>query len=409
MLNLQMIFDTIRMRHTAKSFEVGEDDPIRVFPQEVWHDMSPEERLGHFAEKNILLVHDRASGRPHPFPIMKDIKKWDENQIARYFDIFGHRFMHEQSWCPKHEFAELRPKPGASSKNKKSVSPRKTLRRKGATEIDDGRFAASKSWFKGSLPKPTRPESVEVAAVDSEKHPELTEVSDAWPTPDWLNGDGHEIDESITADQLSANANLRLRAAEIEQFMFQRTRRSRFHDGQLIPAVVNFLDLPMSGCPSFGIPIEGLDPFPNLQDHHLPDYTFATQVPHEDFRWGLIASGGAITDTHMDAGGFATIVRLLLGLKLWFIGYPDIDDPMYAVCDSEKEEIFWSAVDAKGKGTGVTAGQFPKTEEQRWKRPLHKRTSSGGRFARAFISLSDGFQDRALKWFMVVLKPGDDL
>ncbi len=53
----------------------------------------------------------------------------------------------------------------------------------------------------------------------------------------------------------------------------------------------------------------------------------------------------------MDAGGFATIVRLLLGLKLWFIGYPDIDDPMYAVCDSEKEEIFWSAVDAKGKGT----------------------------------------------------------
>lgn len=406
-----MIYEQVRERHCAETFELKDSDPVRVFPQEVWHKMSHAERRMHFSQKHILLVHDRESGRPHPFPIMSGITDWDEGQIGAYFDIFGYRFMHDQTWYPSGEFPELNKKTESATATEKAKSPTPSSPTENvgsSGEIDDGRFAGSKLWFKGPLPEPSHPDLVEVAELDVKKFPQHSEVLNEWPEPAWLS-DGPPIDNSVTPEELRADVNHRLRASQIEELLFNRTRRSQFHDGQLKPAVVNFLDIPMSGCASFAIPIDGLDPFPNLQDHNLPDYTFATQVPHEDFRWALLASAGAISDTHMDAAGFATVVRSLLGKKFWFVGYPDSEDSCHAFCDGSEEAIFFDYVEGNLEEDEVSKKKYPKSKDGRWKRPMFTRRSADGKLVRAYLSIEDGFQDRGLNFFMVVINRGDDL
>ena len=37
-------------------------------------------------------------------------------------------------------------------------------------------------------------------------------------------------------------------------------------------------------------------------------------------KWGLLANDPAITTTHIDAGGFATVVEIWFGMKKWYIG-----------------------------------------------------------------------------------------
>lgn len=79
-------------------------------------------------------------------------------------------------------------------------------------------------------------------------------------------------------------------------------------------------------------------------------YSYATSFPEPTpSSWALVANRGAISTSHMDAGGFATQLKVVLGEKVWFIGVgvPDIT--------------------------------------------------------------ADGFDDAKLQWQAVVLKPGDEL
>lgn len=39
----------------------------------------------------------------------------------------------------------------------------------------------------------------------------------------------------------------------------------------------------------------------------------------DDFGWSLLANAGAYSDTHIDAGGYCTYMRCLLGSKLWLV------------------------------------------------------------------------------------------
>ena len=57
-----------------------------------------------------------------------------------------------------------------------------------------------------------------------------------------------------------------------------------------------------------------------FQHHHHSDFQWTTPEPVEAQSWALLATAGAISDIHTDAGGFGTWVRPILGRKVWYIG-----------------------------------------------------------------------------------------
>ena len=54
--------------------------------------------------------------------------------------------------------------------------------------------------------------------------------------------------------------------------------------------------------------------------HHHQDFNWSTAEPRSVESWALAATAGAISDVHVDAAGFGTWVRLILGRKIWYIG-----------------------------------------------------------------------------------------
>ena len=57
-----------------------------------------------------------------------------------------------------------------------------------------------------------------------------------------------------------------------------------------------------------------------FRDHHHRDFKWSTHDPVNVQSWALAATSAAISDVHVDAAGFATWVRPILGKKVWFIG-----------------------------------------------------------------------------------------
>ncbi len=250
-------------------------------------------------------------------------------------------------------------------------------------ENDDGRYHVARRIFEDPELK-FRPKHWSQLTVKDEKGQEVpvqVNERDKWANT-LLPDDGVQVDETKTVEDLRDMPNIRLRSVAIEQMLRNRTRASGLPHPQLQPAVVNFLDLPMSASSCFSIPVDGLDRFPCLQTHNRPGYAFATSMPHTDFRWALLASQGAISDTHLDAGGLATFVRVLLGRKLWFIGYPDSTDPAFACTARDVEEGVTDAESEEEDGC---------VKKHRRGKPLHVRTTEGGDKLRAYISSMDGF------------------
>ena len=62
-----------------------------------------------------------------------------------------------------------------------------------------------------------------------------------------------------------------------------------------------------------------------IVEFHRPEPTrpFTTPYPHGPFAWALASTTGSSSLTHTDAAGFATVVEVLLGCKLWMIGIGD--------------------------------------------------------------------------------------
>ncbi len=52
------------------------------------------------------------------------------------------------------------------------------------------------------------------------------------------------------------------------------------------------------------------------REHH-----WASKIHLDVLMWALAALAGAVSETHMDASGFATFVRVVLGEKLWCIAF----------------------------------------------------------------------------------------
>ncbi|KLO06454.1 hypothetical protein SCHPADRAFT_895409 [Schizopora paradoxa] len=192
------------------------------------------------------------------------------------------------------------------------------------------------------------------------------------------------------------------------------------------PALVNFLDIPLSASVNYSLPIGGLEGFPNLQSQNNPVKPFATESPTLDMRWGLFASGGAVTNAHTDAAGLATYLYIKLGRKLWFIGIPTSYMPEATVINSEQELRLTDAVaqlrrkkrrmmeknakegDAKeGDATEGDATEDGEKFERLNAFPL-KRTIEGNEYM-PYVSTHRGFEIGALRWVVVMLEPGDEL
>ena len=54
--------------------------------------------------------------------------------------------------------------------------------------------------------------------------------------------------------------------------------------------------------------------------HSHADFNWSTPEPSGVESWALAATAGAISDVHVDAAGFGTWARPILGRKVWYIG-----------------------------------------------------------------------------------------
>ena len=75
---------------------------------------------------------------------------------------------------------------------------------------------------------------------------------------------------------------------------------------------------------------------------HDGNHTWESPWPTQAFQWALLASKNAISLTHIDAGGFATRVRVIHGLKLWAVqvnpGLPNKDGW------DKQDDAYWDVV-----------------------------------------------------------------
>lgn len=379
MFDLAFVWSLVKDRHGSEKFQLQPEDKLRVFSQNEWALKPYEERRHVFREANVLIKHDRSSPNPHPTPICPGITRWSIAQLSQYVDLTSSRFMQEQSWASDRvrERKPDAPKP----------IPRYEL-------MDDGKANAIKGML-GSvkLKGPTFPTTEKSSSWSSEEPKPRCDVTlaDARNAPD-----------------------LRLRNATLLQFLkymarHRKEREERDASGTSdnprlyrAPAVVNFLDIALSGLSTFGLPTDGLFPFPNLQSQNHWAHFFGTEQPHTDFKWALCASAGAVSDAHMDAGGFATFIRVLLGRKLWFIGIPSSQRPEACVVNSEEEKRLSDAIKIKRKMKRENQSITLLDAKPR------KRSIEGKEFT-PYISAKNGFQIGALRWVLCVLEPGDDL
>ena len=108
--------------------------------------------------------------------------------------------------------------------------------------IDDGRFDSTARLY-GDIPSPRAPPNTK------------------WPTDDLSEEEsnsgssGDDVDH-YTLEDIAMNPNLRHRQASLGECMENVHRRGELAAKGMSPAVINFLDIPMSGSTSFCTPVQ---------------------------------------------------------------------------------------------------------------------------------------------------------
>lgn len=71
-----------------------------------------------------------------------------------------------------------------------------------------------------------------------------------------------------------------------------------------------------------------------------PEFVWKTdaEVFTRALKWALIATEPAMTMTHIDAGGFGTVIELWCGLKKWYIGNKKMNPTSGCYYDSRLSE-----------------------------------------------------------------------
>jgi hypothetical protein len=152
---------------------------------------------------------------------------------------------------------------------------------------------------------------------------------------DWKDFSITRIDlmaERHVHDQTSSpDVSSRLRRGKILHFISLITSRSQ--------QVVNYLDIDMTGL-RVNLPNDHLEDGENLATLTEKSYVWRTHWPTRHLLWALLGREGAITQSHMDAGGFCTHVQVVKGQKLWFIAL----NQRLPTCKGFTNKIRWQVV-----------------------------------------------------------------
>lgn len=381
MVDLAAVIQSAERRHNQEQFSLRPKDKLLVFSQSKWASMNGEDRRRAFAQGNILVKHDKSSAA-HPVPIFPDIKEWSRAQIGQYFDLYAYRFMQEQAWAS--DFVR-----SLVGKEAKPI-PQYAL-------VDNGKRKAFEDKLKGKkLLGPT------FLSKPSVKEPVYRR---------FMNG---LVRKDVTLADCRNSPRFRLRCASLDMFIQNKlrhedlanTRDSTVQNSQHVrsPSINNFLDIPMAGSAVYASPSDGLDPFPNLSSTNTPFHPLSSSIPQDDLKWALCGSKWAISDAHVDAAGFGTHIRPILGKKIWFVAVPDSERPEACVVSREKELLLGAKIDELRRSKRHLKPNYKPVNAY----PRH-RTIGGKERVRPFVSMKSGFQVTAMRWVAVVLEEGDDL
>ncbi|KLO05146.1 hypothetical protein SCHPADRAFT_896486 [Schizopora paradoxa] len=481
MFELVRIWDSMSGRHKQDSFELEAEDKLRVFTQKDWEQVNDEERLALFGNVNVVVKKEKNSSDKTPEHILPEITRWDRREIAKVFDLYAPRFMYEQLWvsdqvrkrvadpdakdpipCYKlidngtwsainrwlnedklkgPMFPEIiepgpwklgEPQPHEDiTLGQTNDNPQLIMRCGMLNQLLENRArhqkcrkelieeAAKEIASAASEETPTAEAAKEKASVAPGEAP----TAEAAPQEAGL---AVTASTNTSSQKTAPIAGTSMTKDAIPSAALQKATLAFNYLLHAFPALVKFLDIPLSASVGYLLPIGGLEGFPNLQSQNNPVKPFATESPTLDMRWGLFASGGAVTNAHTDVAGLATYVYIKLGRKLWFIGIPTSYLPEATVINSEQELRLTDAVaqlrqkkrrmmeknakegDAKeGDATEGDATEDGEKFERLNAFPL-KRTIDGKEYM-PYVSTHRGFEIGALRWVVVMLEPGDEL
>ncbi|TDL13288.1 hypothetical protein BD410DRAFT_847105 [Rickenella mellea] len=117
-------------------------------------------------------------------------------------------------------------------------------------------------------------------------------------------------------------------------------------------SIFNMLDIPLLGS-RIALPVSSVEAGGSLHHSGQREHHWASAVHLEALMWALVALAGAVSESHMDASGFATFVRIVLGEKLWCIAF-----------DCKAKQLKMEAIPDASRGW--------KDEEMRWQGILLK-------------------------------------
>ncbi|KLO05144.1 hypothetical protein SCHPADRAFT_947151 [Schizopora paradoxa] len=157
---------------------------------------------------------------------------------------------------------------------------------------------------------------------DEHVHPILTGVTD-WDSESlslWLDLDDLRPVHDLTGESDGDNPNVRMHKASLDDFLKERTDRQHV-----------------------SMPVGDLDDVSRFFSRDDPEFTFKTPWNRHPYAWALAAHGSAVSTTHIDPAGFLTHIRVILGMKIWFVATNAVT-PLPRASGFHESDFSWEAV-----------------------------------------------------------------
>ncbi len=363
---LSAILTSARKRFATSSYIPNEKDPVAIHSQMAWRALSSNKRAELISRTSIHLRN--SDDVHHPFPVCEEITSWRADQLELYFDVYANVGAEDQTWIPKSHYGKanlLSPVQYAMD------VPRKRL------------YSALQSRGKG-IPVPLVPD----------RCPGIDRWVDMFPA------DIKEPDDKIevTVQHLEEDSNARDRCSSIEQFLYslKRTEQLQTKTKSTTSGVLFMKHVPLV----VPLPLLGLDSFGHISRNESQQ-TNASKPPIEQMCFAQLMSPTAMARTHIAPNGFAKHIRVVLGEIAVFVATLDNEEAEFFCTDTTREERFARRLsDLPVEGLD--------SSELDWDQEVRKANYGSDSF-RPVLSVRHGFQEAAMNWHMVLLRPGDDL
>lgn len=108
---------------------------------------------------------------------------------------------------------------------------------------------------------------------------------------------------------------------------------------------MNMLDVPLLGSRVF-LPVHDVDDGAELRASSESNYQWNSNWPDGAYSWALLGSQCAVSQPHVDAGGFATYLEPAIGSKIWLIATEraDVDYPVFKGLEVDRTQYDWHVV-----------------------------------------------------------------